>query len=132
MRQFRFMLRLSLYLLFAVVSICAVPGYAGTCSNPTRNEGDIIYNADYHTYQFCNGTSSIGFGGGMNCTTTVTGYSPTTPSGTGYFVLTNTTYNGNLGGFVGADALCLTELTTNTNWRGYATANANGQLVASK
>lgn len=49
-----------------------------------------------------------------------------------YFVLTNSTWNGNLGGIAGANAKCLTELTTNTNWKGYATANANGQLVASK
>jgi hypothetical protein len=31
-----------------------------------------------------------------------------------------------------ADALCLSDLTTNTRWRGYSTANSNGQLVAAK
>lgn len=49
-----------------------------------------------------------------------------------YFVLTQTTWNGDLGGQSGAHAKCLTELTTNTNWMGYATANANGLLTASK
>jgi hypothetical protein len=47
-------------------------------------------------------------------------------------VLSSGTYNGNLGGPTGADATCLTELTTNTGWKGYSTANTNGQLVASK
>lgn len=75
------------------------------------------------------GTSWLACGGGSNCTATGS-YSPTTPSGSGHFVLTSTTYNGNLGGLSGADARCLTELTTNTSWRGYASANANGQLVA--
>ena len=42
------------------------------------------------------------------------------------------TYDGGLGDLAGADATCLTELTTNTTWMGYATANSNGQLVASK
>lgn len=54
---------------------------------------------------------------------------PVTPA---YFVVTNTTWTGNLGGVSGADAKCLTELTTNTNWKGYTTANANGQLIAAK
>ena len=50
-----------------------------------------------------------------------------------YFVVTNSTWDGNLGGLAGADAKCLTELSiTNTNWKGYATANANGQLVSTK
>jgi hypothetical protein len=40
--------------------------------------------------------------------------------------------NGNLGGLSGANATCLTNLTTNTGWRGYSAANANGQLTSSK
>jgi hypothetical protein len=50
----------------------------------------------------------------------------------GYFVMTDTTYDGNLGGKSGASAKCLTELTTNTNWMGYTEANAAGRLVAGK
>lgn len=50
----------------------------------------------------------------------------------GYFVLTQTTWNGDMSGMSNVDELCLTELTTNTNWRGYADAQARGLLVASK
>ena len=117
-------------LLGALAGLVAVPAY-GACTNPTGNETDIKYNGDYHTYQFCNGTSWLAYGGGSNCAATGN-YAPTTPSGQGYFVLTSTTYNGNMGGIVGADANCLTELTTNTGWMGYSTANSNGQLVAAK
>ena len=40
------------------------------CATPTGSEGDILYNTNYHTYQFCNGVTwvqmgqSIGGGGG--------------------------------------------------------------------
>ncbi len=51
--------------------------------------------------------------------------------GHGYLVLTESTWQGNLGGQLGADAKCYTELTTKTNWMGYADALANGQLVPS-
>jgi len=47
-------------------------------------------------------------------------------------VLTKTTYTGSLGGRSGADSKCLTELTTNTGWKGYSTANSNGQLIGAK
>jgi hypothetical protein len=101
------------------------------CTSPPGRETDIIYNSNYHTYQFCNGTSWVAYGGGS--TQVSSGYSPTAPSGNGYFVLTSTTYDGNLGGRAGADSKCLTELaTTNTGWMGYSTANSNGQLVANK
>jgi hypothetical protein len=54
----------------------------------------------------------------------------TAPTGSGYFVLTATTYNGNLGGLAGADAKCLTELaTTSTGWQGYTDASSRGLLV---
>jgi hypothetical protein len=112
--------------------LAAGPAYGGTCSSPAGNEDDILYNGNYHTYQFCNGTSWIPYGGGGSCALTSPGYNPTVPSGNGYFVMSKGTYNGNLGGRSGADATCLTELTTNTGWMGYSTANANGQLVAAK
>ncbi len=48
----------------------------------------------------------------------------------GYFVMSKTTYTGSLGGISGADALCLTDLTTNTGWMGYAEANARGLLTS--
>jgi hypothetical protein len=92
------------------------------CSNPTSVAGRRMYNTTYRAMQYCNGANWQAIG---NCL-------PASSNGTGYFVLTSTTYNGNLGGLSGADAKCLTELTTNTNWMGYSTANGNGQLVASK
>jgi hypothetical protein len=56
----------------------AGPLYGGTCSNPTGKEGDIVYNGDYHTLQFCNGTGWFALGGaggggsGMNFISTQT------------------------------------------------------------
>jgi hypothetical protein len=39
----------------------SVTGGGGTgCSGPTGREGDMFYNADFHTYQFCNGTNWMG------------------------------------------------------------------------
>ena len=118
-------------LLAAVLCPIACVAYAA-CTSPAGVERDIIYNNDYHTYQFCNGTGWMAYGGGSTCTASG-GYSPTVPSNAGYFVLSGTTWNGNLGGYRdGADALCYTELTvTNTSWMGYATANSNGQLTRS-
>jgi Protein of unknown function (DUF1554) len=96
-----------------------VSGGSGYCANPAGKEADQIYNGTYHTWQFCNGTNWEPFGA----------YSAP-PAPTGYFVLSKSTWNGNLGGRSGADALCLTELTTNTGWMGYSTANSEGLLVS--
>ena len=119
-------------LLGVLACLAAGPAYGGICSNPAGNEADQLYNAAYHTYQFCNGTNWIAYGGGGSCGAASAGYSPTVPAGIGYFVLTSGTYTGNLGGLSGANSTCLTELTTNTGWLGYSTANGNGQLVAGK
>jgi hypothetical protein len=113
--------------------LAAGPVYAGTCTSPAGKEGDIKYNNDFHTYQFCNGTSWIAFGPG-GCFAPQSGaYQPTIPNDSGYFVLTSTTWNGVLGDLAGADAKCLTEIgTTYTGWMGYSAANSNGQLISSK
>ena len=37
------------------------PALAG-CTNPAGNEADLLYSNDYHTYQFCNGTSWLNAG----------------------------------------------------------------------
>jgi hypothetical protein len=58
------MQRVSLSLSVLLMCFSAGPVYAGTCSNPQGNEGDIIYNRDFHTAQFCNGTSWMAMGGG--------------------------------------------------------------------
>ena len=92
---------------------------------PDRSEGAVIYNADYHTYQYCNGTNWVKFGGGSSVNMPA-------PSD-GYFVMSKSTWQGNFEGtsdYAGADAVCLTELTTNTGWRGYTDANARGILTS--
>ena len=103
-----------------------------TAQRPTCNaslEGAMRWNSQTQTLEICTG------GQWIKPTATFTppaDAAPVAHPGTGYFVMTQTTYDGNLGGLVGANAKCLTELTTNTNWMGYATALANGQLVADK
>lgn len=110
----------------ALLCLSAFPALAD-CANPAGVESQIVYNADYKVLQFCNGTDWISMGGGFDCNF------PSPPSGSGYFVLTHTTWNANLGGLTGADAKCLTEIgTTYTSWRGYSTANSNGQITAGK
>lgn len=95
------------------------------CDNTT--EGALRYNSAAKSHESCNGAAWTG----MVQVQTIPG--PTAPAGSGYFVLTETAWDGNLGGLSGADAKCLTELTvTHTNWRGYASALANGQLVSDK
>lgn len=136
MKRFRMLHKFMAYLLIAFVLLKVEPAYSGTCASPYGNEADSLYNSASHTYQFCNGTSWMGYGGGSSCTTSGS-YTPIPPSGSGYFVLTNTTYNGNIGGgansvLAPADSDCLTDLTTHTSWMGYATANSNGQLIAAK
>lgn len=96
-----------------------------TCSSGT--EGQQRYNATSKAMEYCNGSAWTGL---VSVQSTP---SPTAPSGSGYFVLTGTTYNGNLGGLPGADSRCLTELaTTYTTWNGYTDANSRGLLIAAK
>ena len=61
----------------------------GGCSNPTGTEGQIIYNGDYHAYQFCNGINWIGLGrssggGGGGCSN---------PTGTEHQIIYNGDYH---------------------------------------
>lgn len=106
-----------------------VSAHASVCSSPAGKEADVIYNLSFHTYQFCNGTNwkpySFGYAWQQQST-----YTPTPPAGSGFFVMSGTQWNANLGGRSGGDSKCYTELTsTYTGWRGYSTANANGLLV---
>lgn len=96
-----------------------------TCDSNAK--GAIRYNTTDDIMEFCNGAAWTAFVQQQS--------SPgiTAPAGSGYFVMTHTTWNGNLGGLAGADAKCLTELgTTYTSWKGYTTANGNGQITAGK
>lgn len=103
----------------------------GGCSNPAGREADEFYNKDYHTYQFCNGTNWVPFGGAS--------WQAAPTASTGYFVMSKGTYNGDIDGYASAggntdlaaaDAICMSELTTNTGWKGYAEALADGKLVS--
>lgn len=56
---------LRLFAIFVAAFLLAVlphPARAAGCSGPVGNEGDFIYNADYHNMQFCNGTDWISMG----------------------------------------------------------------------
>ncbi len=87
--------------------------------------GAIRYNSATPRREFCDGAS-------WQLLVKTQTSSIAAPAGSGYFVMSYGTWTGNLGGFAGADANCLTDLTTHTGWMGYATANANGQLVSTK
>lgn len=54
--------RASLALWAALACLAAGPAYAD-CANPAGKEADRIYNSDYHTYQYCNGTKWVPFSG---------------------------------------------------------------------
>jgi hypothetical protein len=107
---------------WAAMELVVSGGGGGGCSNPAGQEADKIYNGAYHTYQFCNGSNWVPFGGAA--------WTGAPTASTGYFVMSKTQWNGNLGGLSGADSLCLTELTTNTGWKGYGEALADGKLVS--
>lgn len=98
---------------------------SATCDS--AHEGLQRYNSTSKGMEFCNGAAWTPY---VNQQSTP---AITAPSGSGYFVMTHTTYNGNLGGLAGADAKCLTELgTTYTSWRGYTDANGRGLITAAK
>lgn len=87
--------------------------------------GAIRYNSITPRIEFCDGAAWQ-----ILAQTATSGL--TAPPDSGYFVLSNGTWTGNLGGLSGADAKCLSDLTTNTGWAGYSAANSNGQLIAGK
>ncbi len=86
--------------------------------------GAMRWNTDLNAVEFCDG------GGWMTpLMTTASGSPPTPPAGSGYIVLTNTAWTGNLGGNLGADAKCYLELTVNILWKGQVAALAALKLV---
>lgn len=101
------------------------PLYIGSTSTgcSTTTEGMLRYNATTRLTEYCDG------GTWTQASQTQSAGGPDAPAGSAYFVLTNTTYTGNLGGLAGADSACLTEIgTTNTSWRGYSVANSRGMI----
>ncbi len=89
-----------------------------------NGEGTQRYNYTNHVMEYCDGTAWVSL-------PKVQSTPITAPAGSGYFVMSKTTWNGT-SNLAAANGNCLTDLTTNTGWMGYATANSNGQLIAGK
>ena len=100
------------------------PAFAGndTASCTSTNAGEVIWNGT--VMEYCNGSAWTQFEPAQGTPVV------TASSGSGYFVMSYGTYTGL--SLSSADSTCLSDLTTNTGWKGYSTANANGQLIASK
>jgi hypothetical protein len=94
MKQFTgFALRLLPVLLFALACLAAGPARAGTCSNPTGNEGTMTYNKDYHAMQFCDGTTWDSMKGGGGDGLTLISTKTASASASLQFTSLPTTYN---------------------------------------
>lgn len=94
-----------------------IVGYTSvTCTSGIT--GALRYNSATSAWNYCNGSAWTSLKSAL-------------PSN-GYFVWSHDTHNGGLTNRAGADSWCLSQLTTNTGWVGYATANAAGQLVAAQ
>jgi opacity protein-like surface antigen len=81
-------LRRMTMLVSVVACLAAGPAYAA-CTDPAGVEGDLMYNSDYHTYQFCNGALWLGMGqasggGGGGCSS---------PAGVERDIIYNTDYH---------------------------------------
>jgi hypothetical protein len=77
----------------------------GACS-AISDAGTIRYDNAANLWEYCDGSSWLTFGA-----------VPDSFNPNGYFVGTQSSWNGNLGGLSGADSKCLTELQT-YDWRG--------------
>ncbi len=88
------------------------------CASPFGVKSEIVFNSDYNIMQYCNGNEWQAFQGG--CPASI---APNAKQG--YFVLTNTTYDGNIGG---ANDACLTDLQAN-NWLGKSSATISSENV---
>lgn len=104
-------------------------GAIGTTSQrPTCNAslvGAQRWNVSTQSYELC---SSTGWKQLYQYASNATTQIPYPNSG--YFVMTETKWDGNLGGIAGAHAKCLNELTTKTNWRFHDDALAAGLLTS--
>lgn len=119
--------------LFAIPASAEISGnfYSGAvrigptplnCDGTTK--GAIRYDETQNLHEYCNGTIWRQFSINQG-----SGGPPSEPvDGDGYFVVTNGTWNGNLGGLPGADAKCLSDLTNN-DWMGKADAISRGMLA---
>lgn len=101
----------------------AILGNTGlACSGTT--EGAMRYNGTTQELEYCDGSSwtSLSPAAGGSSFPYCAACNPP-----GYFVKTNGSWNGNMGGRSGADAKCLSDLTT-YGWNGKADASARGIL----
>lgn len=91
-----------------------LPDHSAIATCSPSGAGTFRYHTVNKTAQFCDGTTfkTIEF----------------VPPAIGYFVLSNSTWNGDLGGYAGANAKCLTELQNET-WLGKADATINASTV---
>jgi len=92
-----------------------------TCNASLR--GAQRWNTSFGSYEVCDG--SIWMQVAMDVSM------PTPPAGSGYFVMTYNEWTGNLGGVAGANAKCLSDLTT-YDWLGKSDASSGGRLTAAK
>ena len=95
-----------------------------TCNGSA--EGALRWDTVNKNVEMCDGT------GWKKVIATPSDGAPSLPDpNTGYFVVTNTRYNTNLGGLAGANASCLTDLTNN-DWMNKADATSRGLLIGTK
>ncbi len=85
------------------------------------------WNRIVQSLEFCDGSSWL-----QLPLTYGSGTPPEPPVGSGFVVLTQSRWNGNLGGQSGANSKCYNELTSNTNWMYYNLALSRGQLTPAK
>lgn len=105
---------------FKAGAVVVGPASDGECGPAT--EGALRWSSADKTHHMCDGDSwkrIIASGGAGNPSIP--------PTGAGYFVLSAGIWNGNLGGIVGADDKCLTDLTAN-DWLNKADAVSRGLL----
>jgi len=98
-----------------------------TAQRPTcdaTSAGAFRYNASTDTFEMCSNSAWVSM-------VLEGGSAVSTPPGSGFFVLSATPRNGNLGGLAGANSTCLSDLTS-YDWAGKADAVSRGQLVAGK
>lgn len=96
------MIRLLATLLGLAFSLSSTEAFAA-CSNPSGNEGSVIYSASAKQLQFCNGTNWVNTGATVQSVGGGGGGVPT------YAGITSASYNGDMGGMFAADANCASE-----------------------
>jgi hypothetical protein len=103
------------------------PAVGTTAQQPTcdaTTKGAFRFDTDQNTMTMCDGTAWR-----LIVASADSGDTSTPNTGTGYFVLSNGTWNGNFPGLGGANANCLTDLQSN-DWLNKADASSRGLIDA--